>query len=75
LAVRNSSKQWSNYIMKKVNILAGIIRDKKKISFGELCVAGHIAPSTLYSYKKILLAKCKDIEFDGDNFKVVGVEK
>jgi len=70
----NTSKKWSNFVMAKVNKLANIIREAKVIKFGDLCVKGHIAPSTLYSYKKIIEARFKDIVFDGEAFRVVTVE-
>lgn len=70
MGINNSAKAWSNYVMSKAQTLVDIIRKRKVISFGELCSEGHIAPSTLYSYKKIILAKFPDIEFDGQNFKV-----
>jgi len=70
MSLKNSSKKWSNYIMSKTQKLVDIIRTHGKISFGELCSEGRIAPSTLYAYKKVILAKFQDIEFDRDNFKV-----
>lgn len=59
-----------NYVMGKANRLVQIIRDAGRMSFGELCEKGHLAPSTLYNYRKIILAKFQDIEFVGDEFKV-----
>jgi len=61
--------------MSKVNELADIIRKHGKISFESLCTEGHIAPSTLYAYKKLILEKCGDITFKDGFFKVVPVEK
>jgi hypothetical protein len=59
-----------NYVMAKANRLVSIIREAQRISFGELCEKGHLAPSTLYNYRKIILAKFSDIEYRGDEFRV-----
>lgn len=64
---REIERKFRNEIMAKTNELADIIRKHKKISFGQLCVEGHIAPSTLYNYKRILT--------DGDTFKDIIYEK
>lgn len=59
-----------NNIMAKANELAAIIRKHKHISFGKLCVEGHIAPSTLYNYKRILTDAFKDIVYEKGEFSV-----
>jgi len=71
MSITNRVKGWSNFIMAKTSRLAEIIRKRRVISFGELCSEGHIAPATLYGYRKILLARFKDIEYDGENFRVI----
>ena len=60
---------YTNRIMAKTQKLADIIRVKREISFGDLCVEGHIAPSTLYNYAKIILKRFLDIEYEGGWFR------
>lgn len=59
-----------NRIRAKVSELANIVRERKAITFEQLCILGKTAPSTLYAYKKILLESCQDIEYGDGEFRV-----
>lgn len=59
----------------RLNQMAKIIREKKAVSFGELCLIMDMAPSTLYNYARMLRNVFLDIKFEGGVFESVWDEK
>lgn len=64
------SRQTRNAIAASITELATYIRKEGPVNFGQVCVKMHIAPSTLYGWKKILLDMCPDIKYSHGVFKV-----
>jgi len=65
------AKQWNKKVMKNLNRLAEIIREKKHISLGALAVEARLGYSTIHGYKHLLLDLYEDIEYEDGEFKVV----
>jgi len=63
---------WKNKILAKCNAIARLVRDKKEVTFAQVCLAIHIAPSTLYAYIPILLESFQDIVYEDRVFKLKG---
>lgn len=55
------TRPTQNSIAATINELATFIRKNAPISFGQMCLQKHIAPSTLYGWKHVLLDVCPDI--------------
>jgi len=55
--------------------MAGIIRDKKAVPMGELCLEMNLAPSTIYQYARLMKNVYLDIKFENGMFSVVWDEK
>jgi hypothetical protein len=64
------TRPTQNAIGASINELASFIRENAPIKFGTVCLKKHIAPSTLYGWKKLLLDVCTDIKYDHGVFKV-----
>jgi len=62
------TRSTQNAIAASVNELAQFIRENSPIKFGEVCLRKHVAPSTLYGWKKILLDVCPDIHYSHGTF-------
>lgn len=62
------TRKTRNAVGASINELAGYIREKGEVSFGQVCLKMHIGPSTLYGWKRILLDTCPDIEFSHGKF-------
>lgn len=56
--------------MAKYNEVADVIRKHGKISFGELSVTCHLAPSTVHEYWRAMKTLFKDLEYSGGYFYV-----
>jgi len=65
-----NTRETRNRIMASVNELAAFIRENAPVSFGEVCVKKHIAPSTLYNYMRILKDMVRDIKYENGIFYV-----
>ena len=68
------TRPTQNAIAASINELAQFIRENAPIKFGQVCLKKHIAPSTLYGWKKILLDVCTDIEYEHGIFKIKPAE-
>jgi hypothetical protein len=64
------TRSTRNAIGASINELARFIRKTAPVTFGEVCLKMHVAPSTLYGWKKILLDTCSDIHFSNGTFNV-----
>ena len=64
------SRKHENRIMAKYTEVANIIRKHGRISFGELSVAAHLAPSTIHEYWRAMRTLFKDLEYSGGYFFV-----
>jgi len=59
----------------RLNQMAKIIREKRVVSFGELCLIMDLAPSTVYNYARMLRNVFLDIKFEDGVFESVWDEK
>ena len=50
------------------NKIAHIVRSRGTVSFGEMCIAADLTPSSLYNYKRVVLDLFNDITYDGEKF-------
>lgn len=64
------TRETRNAVAASVNELATYIRKEGPVTFGQLCMKMHVAPSTLYGWKKILLDMCPDIRYSHGKFDV-----
>jgi len=64
------TRQTRNAVAASINELSTYIRKEGPVKFGQVCVKMHIAPSTLYGWKKILLDMCPDIKYSHGLFTV-----
>jgi len=64
------TRKYENRIMAKLNEIAEIIRKEGVISFGELCVKAHLAPSTLYQYWRSMRDLFSDLDYEAGHFFV-----
>jgi len=55
--------------------MAGIIREKKAVPMGELCIILNLAPSTVYQYARLMKNVYFDIKFENGTFYTVWDEK
>lgn len=59
----------------RLNQMAKIIREKRAVPFGELCLIMDLAPSTVYNYARMLRNVFLDIKFEDGVFESVWDEK
>ena len=64
-----------NNIATRLNQMARIIREKKAVPFGELCLHLNLAPSTVYQYARLLKNVYLDIKFEDGIFSTVWNER
>ena len=62
-------------VVARLNKIAEIIREKKAVPFGELCVQIGIAPSTMYGYIRVMKNLFLDIKFEDGLFTAIGNQK
>lgn len=58
-------------LMSQLNKMVKIIREKRAVSFGEMCMAMNLSPSTIYQYARVMRFTFLDIEFEDQVFKIV----
>jgi len=61
--------------MSPLNQMARIIREKKAVPMGELCMQLNLAPSTIYQYARVMKNVYFDIKFENGMFTVLWDEK
>ena len=61
--------------MLRLNQMAKIIREKKAVPMGELCMQLNLAPSTIYQYAGLMRNVFFDIKFEDGTFYVLWDEK
>ena len=64
-----------NSIAVRLNRMARIIREKKAVPFGEMCLHLDLAPSTVYQYARLLKNVYLDIKFEDGVFYTIWNEK
>ena len=52
----------------RLHKMVKIIREKKAVPFGELCLAMNMAPATMYGYIKLMKNVFLDIRFENGIF-------
>jgi predicted DNA-binding transcriptional regulator YafY len=62
-------------IMSRLNQMARIIREKKAVPMGELCMQMNLAPSTIYQYARLMKNVFLDITFENSVFSTTWDEK
>ena len=62
-------------VMSRLNQMARIIREKKAVPMGELCMQMNLAPSTIYQYTRLMKNVYLDIKFENGVFTTVWDEK
>ena len=64
-----------NSIAVRLNRMARIIREKKAVPFGEMCLQLDLAPSTVYQYARIMKNVYLDIRFEDGLFYTIQDQK
>ena len=59
----------------RLNQMASIIREKKAVPLGELCMQMNLAPATIYQYARLLKNVFLDIKFEDGVFFVTWSER
>jgi len=62
-------------IRTRLNQMARIIREKKAVPFGELCLIMNLAPATLYQYARLMKNVYLDIKFENGVFESVQLDR
>lgn len=62
-------------IAARLNQMARIIREKKAVPFGELCLQMNLAPATMYQYARLLKNVYLDIKFENGVFESVQLDR
>jgi len=62
-------------VMARLNQMVRIIREKKAVPMGELCMQMNLAPSTVYQYARLMRNVFFDIKFENGMFTVLWDEK
>ena len=57
-------------VMARLNRIAQIVREKKAVPIGELCLQMNMAPSTMYQYARIMRNVFLDIKLENGIFQV-----
>jgi len=57
-------------VMARLNQMARIIREKKAVPMGELCMMMNLAPATVYQYARLMKNVFLDIKFENGIFEV-----
>jgi predicted DNA-binding transcriptional regulator YafY len=61
--------------MVRMNQMARIIREKKAVPFGELCMMMNLAPATMYQYARLMKNVFLDIKFENGVFSSTADER
>ena len=64
-----------NSIAVRLNRMARIIREKKAVPFGEMCLHLDLAPSTVYQYARLMKNVYLDIRFEDGLFYTIQDQK
>jgi predicted DNA-binding transcriptional regulator YafY len=59
----------------RLNQMARIIREKKAVPMGELCLMMNLAPATIYQYARLLKNVYLDIKFENGVFESVQLDR
>jgi len=62
-------------VMARLNQMARLIREKKAVPIGELCLQMNLAPSTVYQYARLMKNVFLDIKFENGVFQVTWNER
>jgi predicted DNA-binding transcriptional regulator YafY len=62
-------------IAARLNQMARIIREKKAVPMGELCLIMNLAPATIYQYARLLKNVYLDIRFENGVFQSVQLDR
>lgn len=55
-------------VMARLNQMARLIREKKAVPMGELCMVMNLAPATMYQYARLMKNVYLDIKFENGIF-------
>lgn len=62
-------------VMARLNQMARLIREKRAVPIGELCLQMNLAPSTVYQYARLMKNVFLDIKFENGVFQVTWNER
>lgn len=65
---RNLPRAMRTDLMARLNQMARIIREKKAVPLGELCLQMNLAPATMYQYARAMKNVFLDIKFENGVF-------
>ena len=68
------TRETRNAVAASINELAAFIRKEAPVSFGQVALKMHVAPSTLQGWKRVLLDTCEDIKYSHGTFIVTRKE-
>jgi len=73
--VEDESEHMRTNIMARLNQMARIIRERKAVPFGELCMMMNLAPATMYQYARLMKNVYLDIKFENGVFSALADEQ
>lgn len=62
-------------IRARLNQMAEIIREKKAVPMGELCLIMNLAPATMYQYARLMKNVFLDIKFENGIFESIQLDR